>query len=317
MKKIIFALLLALASGAFAYQPSGFGTSTGLHTLSTVTKTVEPYLSNWRIGATVPDGPVEGTPIVFNNKLYTIVGLSSSGNVTGFMRIDGDVLDEATRPFVGIPDMSYISAFVNGGTVYVFGSSADRQRIKMISSTNLTSWTAPVTVYTVPANFGAYNTSVSVNAGGNGFVMAVEVTDPAYPSQPFVTRFLTSSNLTSWVMGPGLYSNGSFTNCPTIRYVGGYYYMLYMTWVVDSHMTFIARSTDLVTWHNGSGYPDGASVPFVAVNTEGNNNSDVDLVEHNGKVFFLFARGNQTSWLEMTYAWFNGTMQQYFQSFFP
>ena len=307
-----------IAASAFAYQPSGVGTSTGLHTLSTVTKTVEPYLSNWRIGATVPDGPVEGTPIVFNNKLYTIVGLSSSGNVTGFMRIDGDVLGEATRPFVSIPDMSYISAFVTGGTVYVFGSSADRQRIKMVSSTDLASWTAPVTVYTVPANFGAYNTSVTANAAGNGFVMAVEVTDPAYPSIPFVVRFLASTNLSAWTMLPSVFNNnGTFANCPTIRYVGGNYYMLYMSWVVDSHMTFIVRSHDLITWEPGTGYPDGATVPFVAVNTEGNNNSDVDLVEHNGKVFFLFARGNQTSWLEMTYAWFNGTMAQYFQSFYP
>lgn len=317
MKKLFFTVLLLVSFGVFAFQPSGSPTSTGLHTLSTVTKTVDSYLSNWPIGATVPNGPVEGTPIVFNGKLYTIVGLSTSGAPSGLMRIDGDVMDFAVRPFVSTPDMHYISAFTHAGTVYVFGTSYDHQRVRMMMSTDLATWTAPVNVYTATSGQGFYNVSVTVDAAGTGFAMAAEVTDPAFPGVPFVVRFLTSTNLTSWTMTTGLYNNGVFVNCPTIRYVGGYYYMLYMTWVVDSHMTFVARSTDLVTWQNGSGYPDGATVPFVAVNTEGNNNSDVDLVEHNGKVFFLFARGNQSSWLEMTYAWFNGTMQQYFQSFFP
>jgi len=146
--------------------------------------------------------------------------------------------------------------------------------------------------------------------------MAVESTDAAYPGIPFVTHFLAGTSPTNWIMSAGLYNNNNFTNCPTIRYAVGKYYLLYMSKAVDAYFTFITRSADLTNWENGTGYPDGHTVPLAPTTTEGINNSDMDIVEFNGNVYMTFARGDQTSWLETTTAIWPGTLQQYLQSFF-
>lgn len=297
---LLLILLVGCGKERYGYSP-GVGTLSGFHTQAGTVKSQQAYLS-YVNNHGVPVGPVEGTPIVFNGKLYTVVVNSLSGVTTSSFRVDevGGTLISS----VPVSGFSYISAIVHNGTVYVFGTVGNAA-VQVVSSVNLIDWTSPVTVYTSTERI--YNTSVSTSP--SGFVMAVEANNTT-----FYTRFLASTDLINWSATGGTYT-GAFINCPTIRYSNGYYYMLYMTWKIDSHMTFITRSIDLSTWEDATYYPDGLTVPFAPSAGEGNNISDVDMVEHNGSVFFIYARGDQSSWLEIASATYQGSIADYFNEF--
>lgn len=313
-KTILLTAMLLSGCGEKAHIPAdyprGEGTKSGFHTQAQTVKNPEAYVS-YKDGYGAPVGPVEGTPIVFNGKLYTIIGNSHRGRSISSFRVD----EVGVGLIASIPaaNFLYVSAAVHNGTVYVFGT-VNRNKIQVRTSTNLLDWSAVADVYTSTNGEEIFNTSVTHN--GTNFVMALESRVAAVPNH-FYVRFLTSGNLFSWTMTPAIYSGIEFKNCPTIIYHAGYYYMLYMTWKVDAMMTFITRSTDLYSWDDSNYNPDGWTVPFTPSAGEGNNISDVDLVEHNGAVFFLFTRGNQESWLEMGSATFPGALDNYLLSFWP
>jgi hypothetical protein len=56
---------------------------------------------------------------------------------------------------------------------------------------------------------------------------------------------------------------------------------------------------------------------FVPAIGEGNNNSDIGAIEYNGKMYFAYAYGDQAvTWLGMSTATFDGTLDQYAKLFF-
>lgn len=290
------------------------GATGGLHSPALLVKTQDSYLSQLAPGNNTPTGPVESTPFVFNGQIYTITANTNSGAYAGSFRIDAGL----ARPLrnVSAPDMERVCVYVENGTCYAFGSSTDHSCINMMSSTDLVTWTAPVSVFATPPGMGFYNLSVDKVSNGS-YVMAVECTDQGYPGIPFITRFLTGTSLTAWSIDTTMfYNNGVFTNCPTIRYLNGYYYLFYMSSAGGVYYTFVSRSTDLKAWVPSSGGVDGLTVPLAPLVTEGTNNSDMDLVEFNGQLFFVFARGDQTSWLEISTAVYPGTLAEYLMNFF-
>jgi hypothetical protein len=50
---------------------------------------------------------------------------------------------------------------------------------------------------------------------------------------------------------------------------------------------------------------------------EGVNNSDVDLFEWEENTYLFYACGNQADWSSLRVAMYRGTMQQFFESYFP
>jgi len=286
-----------------------------LHSPASLKKSDQAYLAFRDTMNSNPVGPVEVEPIMFDGALWTITGIAPHGTYAGQFRVDGGL----ARPLAVIPapDMCYPSAYVENGTVFVFGTSVDHKRISVMRSTDLLTWTPPVVVYTAPSGMGFFNTSVARNPVKNRTRMIVETQDTAYPSKPFVAHFLKPQTMEQWTMLPHVFSDAPFVNCPTIAYIGDTLYMLYMTLYGDQHITFAARSfDDGVTWGQGLG-ADGETAAFVPSAGEGNNNSDVALVEHNGQTYFTYGRGNQLAWLECATAVYPGTMKQYFEQFFP
>jgi len=292
-----------------------------LHTIDTLKKSLLPYLS-FRDQL----GPCECSPFVHEGQLYTVTSYLrlQAGTVDRF-RIDG-MLDRSIVE-VDVPDLGYPNAFTKDGVVYVFGTSKDHKRITRTESTDLVNWSAPQTVFTSTNGDNLYN--VSICPDPTGYMMAVEVTNTTdFPGQNrFVNRFMHSTDFATWTPVPGLLDNGSFVNCPVIRFHDGKYYVLYMTLIPETeypsgrHMTLIARSADLLTWEHGTGYPDGSTVPLAPDNAmvDGTNTSDIDMVEFEGKTYFVYARGDQFNWtwLEVSSAVFDGTEKQFLQSFFP
>lgn len=255
-------------------------------------------------------GPVESTPIVWGGKVLLVTGNSRSGVSDGSARIDSFDCKTSIAS-VQVPGFHYLNAFVNNGTMYLFGSVSG-QMVQMVSSTDpaLQVWTAPQVVLDMPVGMSVFNTSISATT--SGFIMALEVLDAAYPD-PFVTHFATSTDLQLWSILPNVLRHESrWTNCPWIWYnaADGYYYVMYLTQVNGQGETLITRSLDLNTWQAGN------ASPFIASQGEGNNNSDVAVMELNGMSYFVYARGDQTYWLELATATYSGTLDRFVHLFF-
>jgi alpha-L-fucosidase len=144
--------------------------------------------------------------------------------------------------------------------------------------------------------------------------MAYETDDPSYP--PFSIKFARSKDLESWTRVPEVvFGTDRYTACPCIRYVAGYYYLMYLEhrtprWFFE---TFMARSKDLRTWQlsplNPMLTPDGID--------EGINASDLDVIEHEGNSYIYYAVGDQRTWMNVKRANYPGPLREFFERHFP
>ncbi|MDZ4781907.1 MAG: hypothetical protein SGJ19_16775, partial [Planctomycetia bacterium] len=50
---------------------------------------------------------------------------------------------------------------------------------------------------------------------------------------------------------------------------------------------------------------------------EGKNNSDVDLFEHEGRTYLVYATGDQATWGAARMAMYDGPLQAFFEGWFP
>jgi hypothetical protein len=50
---------------------------------------------------------------------------------------------------------------------------------------------------------------------------------------------------------------------------------------------------------------------------EGINNSDVDLIELDGRTYVNYFTGNQNDWGDLKWAVYDGPMPEFFASYFP
>jgi alpha-L-fucosidase len=176
---------------------------------------------------------------------------------------------------------SYPSAYVEGDTFYVFVASTHADGlnargpfdIHVFCSTDLEHWTSRMAV---PHEPGERNINSSVCKGPDGYVMAYETN--AYV--PFTIKFARSQDLLHWQkVADVAWRKEKYTACPALRYHEGYYYMFYLNqtegqWHFETHL---ARSKDLVDWEESPLNPVLTPLP-----EEGINNSDIDMLEHEG-----------------------------------
>lgn len=211
-------------------------------------------------------------------------------------------------------DGGFLSAIVEGGRLYVFTTSnwsRPGNSISVKSSADLVTWSAPVVVHTAPAGVTLFNTSVTKDE--SGFVMALESCVPG--NVCFEVNFLRSSDLLSWSPVGRTLLPGVYTACPTIRFSEGFYYVFYLhsqpnhTWA-----TLVARSADLSVWEFS---PQGVLAPEEG---EGENTSDLDLVEYGGEVRIRYAIGYQTvqdgAFVHIREASYAGGLSEFLRKFF-
>ncbi len=74
----------------------------------------------------------------------------------------------------------------------------------------------------------------------------------------------------------------------------------------------MARSKDLETWELSPFNPI-----LEAGAGEGKNNSDVDILEYEGKTYLFYATGDQATWGTVRVAMFDGTERTFFENHFP
>lgn len=204
------------------------------------------------------------------------------------------------------------SALVHDGKLYVFASKwvdGSWRNVTVFYSSDLKDWKSAQVLE--GSKEGVYNTSVC--KGREGFVMAYETDDPAYP--PFTIKFARSKDLLHWTKLPeATFGTNRYTACPCIRYAGGYYYVLYLEqrtprWFFE---TYITRSKDLRNWELSSANP----VLTPEDTDEGINASDPDLIEFDGKTHLYFAVGDQLKWMNIKSVTYPGSLAKFLASFY-
>lgn len=278
----------------------------------------------------VLDSPVvEVTPFIWQGRLMLLESWR--------FRYEGEVKnreylcirDVEARRIVGsgMEGYSLASALVWEGALHIFAARAERDADGRVSwndvglcvTHNLTDWSAPEVVLEQDEGEHLFNTSACRD--GYRFVMALE----SNICTPFTIRFAESYDLVHWYRIPeAVYGIERYTACPAIRWVDGWYYMLYLEhlsprWWFE---TWLTRSRNLIDWEDAPRNPVIAPDPTRGLHPdcpeEGTecNASDPDLVEWQGKTRVYFTGGNQHWGGRLQYAEFDGPMRAFFEGYY-
>lgn len=282
---------------------------------------------------------VEQTPVIWNGRLMLVETWQChywdkppSRSKKYYVRIrnveTGDVLDKCMEQYC------FSSALIWDEVLYVFAARYRETKgskesnddtgfrdVNMSKSDDLVKWTKPKIVLAGEPYENLLNQSVCHD--GRRFVMAYESNDPAYP--PYTIKFAVSDDLEIWIKIPdAIYGTDRYTACPALRHVGDYYYMLYLERLKPKRWfeTWLTRSKDLISWEDAPRNPVIVPDPDQDVHSdhpEGGkecNASDPDLVEWRGKTRVYFTGGDQHWGGNLQYAEFDGTMQEFFESYY-
>ncbi len=278
---------------------------------------------------------VEATPIVLKGRLYRFeyVRRNYKPNQTGdsYFRFIDCKTGKPTPSFAAGYHLG--SAFVDGGTVYVYGvKDWGKSAIQAFWSKDLKTWQSKLAL-DVPG-WGVYNNSVC--KGRNGYVMAIELGEP--PEEVgvrFTMRFAESADLVNWKVTPRecVFSKDRYTACPAIRFLDDLYYMIYLeARPGPTYVPYIVRSKDLITWESSPLNPvltfsdEDRRVGSPKLTAEEReriakavniNNSDVDLCEFDGKTVIYYSWGNQTGIEHLAEAVYDGSLASFLRGWFP
>lgn len=269
----------------------------------------------------------EQSPFVLNGDLYR-AGFRRSWSATVGQSVVIEkylpMLDTWTR-VADIPWNRYLgSAFCENGQLFIFGVTdvANSPNSIVRQEIDTATWTLlgpESTVRTSSGGFKFFNTSVC--RGPSTYIMAYE-TDEA---TPFSFRFLRSSDLLNWTPIGGLCNAGFYSACPTVRYgKNGYYIVSYLfdqsgnghgPWI-----TAMARTNNFAVIENFAGnaqYTCYQQLMAPDAEMDGINASDVDFVQWDDKVYFTYLTGDQKLWAGNNDAWYNGTIENLYEEFWP
>jgi hypothetical protein len=278
---------------------------------------------------------VETTPIVFYSRLYRFeyVRANYKPNETGdsYFRFIDVESGEPTPAFAAGYHLG--SAYTEEDTVYVYGVNTwGADNIQVFWSKDLKNWSSQPAL-TLPG-WGIYNTSIC--KGAENYIMAFEIGEPPEEAGVrFTTRLAESSDLLNWQLTPSeyVYSREKYTACPALRFLNGFYYMLYLeARLGPTYETDIVRSSDLVHWESSSFNPvlqfseadQKIGNPNLTVEQReyiakavNRNNSDADLCEFKGQVIIYYSWGNQQGTEFLAQAVYDGTLENFLCGFFP
>jgi hypothetical protein len=264
--------------------------------------------------------PMENTPVYFKARLLLVAnyrpGASHAKGADAYLYIDDLVSGEEVAQFGKAH--TFVSAYVQDTLLHVFALNFSDFGVKIKSSSidhfitgNLKNWVQSIAILP-EGNESLFNSSVCKD--DQGYIMAYESNSPV----PFCFKFARSRDLSKWEKIPGIVYTGEkkeFSACPVVRYFKPYYYVIYLHAPVKGHngwISYLSRSIDLLNWELSPFNPI-----LEAGKGEGINNSDVDILEYQGKTFLYYATGDQATWSTIRVAMYNGMMKTFFESYFP
>lgn len=231
--------------------------------------------------------------------------------------------DAAKAVFYKIAELAWSLALgcvlVDDGSIYVFGTTSTASAGNSIKRKQIDpatwDWTgSEINVYTAPSNVKIYNTSAT--KGPDKYILAYETNEGV----PFSLRFLQSTDLENWSAIGALCHGNFYSACPTVRYADdGYYILAYMWNNAGTYETAIARTNNFSTIQTFQGNASYTAYQQLLSPDaqEGNNNSDIDFCEWDGKVYFTYLTGNQSSWARPNDAWYDGTLIDFYREWWP
>lgn len=233
--------------------------------------------------------------------------------------------DDVKNVFYKVAELGWENALgsthVKNGELYIFGTTNTGETGNSIKvrkvNVDTWAWDGPeINVYTAPSGVKIYNTSVT--RGSDKWIIAYETDEGV----PFSLRFLKSSDFSNWSKLGDLFHSTFYSACPSIDYVGnGNYIVTYMWLNGGKWETAIARTSDFSTLETFQGNPSSGLSAYQQLLSpdghEGNNNSDFAMSEYNGKVYMVYLIGDQSTWGSRGEAWFNGTLQQLYNTYWP
>jgi len=295
----------------------------------------EPIRPEIRKLGTVDLLMVETTPVVYRDRLWRFeyVRKEYRANKTGdsyFRFIDVET-GKATTAFAKGFDLG--CAYADGDTMSVFGvDNWDGENIGVFRSSDLEHWEQRPALK-LPG-WGLFNTSVC--KAGDRYVMAIEVgKPPEVVGVPFTMRFAESKNLVDWKLlpEPCVYTKERYSACPALRFVNGWFYMLYLeARPGPNYETYIVRSKALIRWQPSpfnpvlKASPADKRIANPKLTAEQRskiagavdlNNSDVDLCEFRGRTIITYSWGNQQGTEFLAEAVYDGSLASFLKGFFP
>jgi hypothetical protein len=226
------------------------------------------------------------------------------------------------------------SAFVDGDTMYVTGTSAEGswtgRRVEMFASKDLEKWESWTAVDL--EGFGICNTSIC--KADSEYVMMFEIHRPAdQAGVPFTARFAKSRDLRHWEVTPPecVYAKDRYTAPHCLRALDGWFYDFYL----EAHNGYeqrVVRSRDLIHWESSPSNPvlvaseEDKRIANPALSEEQRrriaeatdiNNSDIDFCEYGGRVVINYSWGNQQGCEHLAEAVFDGSEKEFLRAWFP
>ncbi len=285
---------------------------------------------------------VEATPVVWQGRLLRFEWVRNKfwSGAGGVEREYGcyHFVDAKTETSLGefAKDHAFGCAYAEDGRMYVHGvrGGGGGTVLDCFTSTDLSHWESTVAL-TFPENIKVFNTSVC--KGDGRYIMAIEIRgDHPAAGRSFTCVFAESTDLIHWSMLDMMthsYSRDRYTACPCIRYVNGFYYMIYLeAGPCHRWLPYIVRSRDLKEFELGVTNPvmwpddDDKQVIYPERFTREEldyiehavdcNNSDFDLCYHDGKTHIVYSWGNQFGKEFLALAEYDGTVEEFLTSFF-
>ncbi len=277
---------------------------------------------------------VETTPFVFHDRLYRFESVRKRypRNELGvpYFRLVDVAAGKPLPPFGKSLELG--CAFVHDDTVFTFGVKGwGTDTIYVSWSDDLQTWKSNPALK-LPG-WRVYNSSVCRAQGR--YVMALEVGAPKeVVGAGFTNRFAVSQDLMEWKLLPEqhVFTKQHYSACPSIRFVDGFYYIVYLHSMGKSWESRIVRSRDLIEWevsslnpvmkfsqedHRVAGDTLTAAECQRIANATNRNNSDVDFCEFNGKVVIYYSWGNQHGVEHLAEALYEGSLAELLQAYFP
>lgn len=264
--------------------------------------------------------PMENTPVLMNSRLLLVSnnrpgGADAKGKDAYLYIDDLQTGKEVARFGQG---HSFVSAYLKGNELNVFaleftdfGRIMNSTGINRLTSTDLKTWKTEKVILPEGKEH-LFNSSVCRDE--KGYVMAYESDQPVQ----FCFKFARSNDLSKWEKLPELVFTGvnhEYSACPLIRYIKPYYYVIYLHAPLTGHngwISYLTRSKDLENWELSPYNPI-----LEAETGEGRNNSDVDIIEYQGKTYLYYATGDQETWGTVRVAQYDGAEKAFFEGHFP
>lgn len=290
-----------------------------------------PIVKQGRFGSPL----VETSPFVFNDRLYVLENNQRFWDVAGakpgdhFHEDEVRIREVQSGKLVSVPlkNHGFGTVLVHDKKVYVFAGNYGEGKpwrkmseITMTSSSDLKTWSKPVTVLKAHDKEFFFNTAVC--RGKDKFILLYETDDRTWP--PFTFRYVESDDLVNWKEIPGaVYGKDKYVGGPALYYEGGWYYTLYLQDLKKGYETRITRSKDLINWEDAPGNrpfltfdPTIRNIPLIDPGIHESNASDVELCYYGGQTILYFTGSDQTTAGDLQWATYQGTPRQLFEHFF-